>query len=64
MNDQIEIMDTFGIIFTLFVIIVPVLMEVIAAALKKAGKTDTAAKVEKAREMLLSEEQKKKEKCF
>jgi|GEM_PF-1065803 hypothetical protein len=54
-------MDTFGIIFTLLIIIVPVLMEVIASALKKAGKTEQAAKVEQVRKMLLSEEQKKKE---
>jgi len=61
LNVQIEIMDTIGIIFILFFIIVPILMEVIAAALKKAGKTEQAAKVEQVREMLLSEKKKKEE---
>jgi hypothetical protein len=54
-------MDTFGVIVGLLFVIIPVVMEIIAAALKKAGKEGTAAKVEKVREMLLSEEQKKEE---
>ena len=53
-------MDVFGII-SILVIAIPVAMEVVEAALKKAGKADSAAKVRHLREMMKSEEEMRKE---
>jgi len=53
-------MDVFGII-SILVIAIPVAMEVVEAALKKAGKADSAAKVRQLREMMKSEEEMRKE---